>query len=1150
MPLQLHYISRLEEVIEPAVEFLCRDADLFARQRIVVPTAGAKAWLTSELAKRLGSSDAATRDGIIANVEISFPGAITALLQPSQNGTPDAWSLDRLTFAVLKVITSRTDLGLPATFEGEPLLAARRIAGLFDSYHVRRPGMILRWEQGDPVVSPTASDVVRDGQRETPGLDAADRWQFDLWHAVRQHIGTPSPPSRMSLAHHASREPLLVAGLQSLSLHQWQCLEQLGGACDVRVLLVHPSPGLETHWGTSLPQPSRDDPRQPLRRNPDPEFVDGVDQLLPVWLAGSKELQHLLASQAATIDALPTAAAHPFPDTLLGRMQRTIASGGEAVAHDHTSHDRSVGIHRCHSLSRQAEVLHDALLQAFDEIEGLEPHDIVIVSPCIEKAAPHLEAVFQRTVKGQDADGGKASITLPLVVADRGIREVNEAADLLINLLALPGSRCSVDDMLGVAGHPLVRVHFDVGDDDTALWADLTARTQIRWGLDGGHRARRGLELATFADLHTWKLGLEGMLLGATLPDAPPRPELGGVVPLAGLDPADIPAIATLVRIIDVIRTLEVVTEVGRPAAEWCDAIETAMVGLCGAECPQLAEPLAQLRRLREAAAGTAAETTPVPFDDVRQLLGSWFEDKPGRQPLRTGAITATSMVPLRSVPFRVVCVIGYDDGAVGVAEMEGDDLVGRQQLVGDVDPRTDERRALLDCLLAARDRLVITCNGRNIKNNQPLPLVTPLEELVDLAVRHGVDRKKLDEPSGIEVGHPRHHLSPKNFESGGVQKGVIWSHDADAAKVSQLVGASDGGNDAAGKTPGDTPATATSAAGATPPGEPAETPIHPVIELSILERMVVDPLRLYLEKTLGIDTWRSDEQATPATFPLTLEKHVVRALTLELLHAIVADPRAEAAWVQSVRQSGRLPVGPHGDRQLEEIVQLAQGLSAALATHALDLASLVTMPLSAIDLGGCQLVGHVSGVLPSSRQLVIVTARESDKDSYGRPLHMAALQLLAAQAAGVDVTHATIISRRDTWKPGALKPATKKNPGPTLMDAWQVRVIRLANELAHPRSAADRLRETVGLAHEAMVSPRPAFGKVVTCSPDSRTRDFKEYVGGDFYPRTSEAIMFGVSPTFEDVFERHPARIAFLDRFRRLLQPGYVSVAEGYRLT
>ena len=93
-------------------------------------------------------------------------------------------------------------------------------------------------------------------------------------------------------------------------------------------------------------------------------------------------------------------------------------------------------------------------------------------------------------------------------------------------------------------------------------------------------------------------------------------------------------------------------------------------------------------------------------------------EEIPGRQPLRTGAVTATSMVPVRSVPFKVVCILGYDDGVTGSGESESDDLTTRQQFIGDVDPRIDSRRAFLDAVLAAEERFIVTCNGRSTKNN------------------------------------------------------------------------------------------------------------------------------------------------------------------------------------------------------------------------------------------------------------------------------------------------------------------------------------------------------------------------------------------------------------------------------------------------
>jgi exonuclease V gamma subunit len=104
MPLSIEYVRSLEDVINPTLQFLSRPIDLFARQRIVVPTAGAKAWLMAELAKRLGVSGELTGDGIVANVEFLYPGAISKLLLDGTRPDIDLWQVDYLAFTILKVL--------------------------------------------------------------------------------------------------------------------------------------------------------------------------------------------------------------------------------------------------------------------------------------------------------------------------------------------------------------------------------------------------------------------------------------------------------------------------------------------------------------------------------------------------------------------------------------------------------------------------------------------------------------------------------------------------------------------------------------------------------------------------------------------------------------------------------------------------------------------------------------------------------------------------------------------------------------------------------------------------------------------------------------------------------------------------------------
>ena len=1168
MTLKISYVEHLEDILAPVREFLSRDGDLFSRPRIVVPNAGTKAWLWNGLAKTLGASTGGEGsgrqpvDGIVANVEISYPGTILALLQPPRAIEPDPWSFDRLTFTVLDVITGpgAPALGIPFDVGREPLLTARRVAGFFDNYHVRRPGMIRAWERDEenPVLEPTANDEQRNGLAVPKGLREEDRWQFRLWREVRRRIGRPSPPSRMSVVHDTSREPLLVAGLQSLTLSQLTCLEALAEECHVEATLVHPSSGLRKLWAddgqTPLPGALRD---MPLEKHRDPVFPVGVDPLLPVWLSGARELQELLAARGFVVTEIPPGKRAPDDRglTLLERMQQTIARGGITASNgSEPGSDRSLTIHRCHSLSRQAEVLHDVLLQAFSEMPDLEPHDVAIVSPCLEKAAPHLQAVFQRAVVGRHPQSNASPqhehrITLPLVVADRGLRETSEAADLLMALLTIPGSRAAVSEVFAVAGHPLVRKHFGLDDDTLTTWADLVGRTAVRWGLDSGHRSRAGLELDQNPEIHTWKLGLERMLLGATLPDAPACPELGGVVPLDELETTDLARVAKLVHILGILRDSEAGAAEPRPVAAWCDAIEQALVDLCGEECPQLAEPLGHLRRLRQAAAGGTGGNVPVPFADVRGLLSTWLDETTGRQPLRTGAITATSMVPLRSVPFKVICVIGYDDGAVGASEADGDDLVGRQDLVGDVDPRVDMRRSLLDCVVAAGRRLVITCNGRNSKSNKRVPLVTPLAELVDFAVRHGVTRPALDALSGIEIDHPRHHLSRRNFEDQGVEATGFWSHDGIARDVLDTIEKTRRLRKAEPQPHGGKAATSTPTAAA-PAGSTPD-----LIDLALLERLVRDPLRLYLAETLGIDTWRDEDEPIPATLPLTLPTKRARGLTTELLAAIFGknDRATEAitqTWVEAKRTSGILPLGRHVQRQVDEIVALARGLATGLSKKCIDLHGLESRNLADINQSGrYRLVGLLPGIAADGERLVVETPKKVGNDEYDRPLHRAALHLIIARGLGLPAESVTIISRHGDWKLGKLKPIGVRNPEPRPADAWQSRVVTLAPELMPRAAAARRLDELVALMQEAVREPRPAFNKVLTTTASGREAEFENAVKNEYYWRSSECALFGVGPSFADVFTAHPERIKFLDEFQRLITPEHTN-GGNYKVT
>jgi len=62
-----------------------------------------------------------------------------------------------------------------------------------------------------------------------------------------------------------------------------------------------------------------------------------------------------------------------------------------------------------------------------------------------------------------------------------------------------------------------------------------------------------------------------------------------------------------------------------------------------------------------------------------------------------------------------------------------GFDLLGQHPATGDRSPRDDDRHLFLEALLAARDALIVTWNGRSIRDNTDLPPAVPVGELLDV---------------------------------------------------------------------------------------------------------------------------------------------------------------------------------------------------------------------------------------------------------------------------------------------------------------------------------------------------------------------------------------------------------------------------------
>ena len=1105
MPLSIQYVTSLDAVVDEAVEFLSQPTDLFTSYKIVIPTIGARSWLADKLARRLGSTATGLGDGIVAGVDFSYPGSLS-LLVGSYEYENDPWSVQRLTFAVLDVITKSRDYEWLIQQAGGPLLAARRIADRFDHYHFRRPGMILGWEDGKPALAPMAEEMNGADNEFIIPLSRSDRWQFDLWRLIRTAIDQPSPPVRDRNAEGPVPSAVLIAGLEALSLQQTEVLKKLsslkgenGECCDVRALLVHPSPSLQAQWEQMAPALT---PGYLPKKQEIDSAQDG-DPLVTSWLRGTQETQMLLASQGFLPKHMVQheSAVSKQSGSLLRSIQQTITAGSIG-ADTLCKADDSLLVHRCHDLSRQAEVIHDALLHSFKHLDNLAPHEILIVSPRISDLAPHLEAVFSRKLTE-----GNCTIELPLVIADRGIREVSDGAELLIALLKLIGSRCSVDDMLAVATHRLVQSHYGLDDNAIEVWQRCIERTRIRWGIDGPRRRRDGLDQPGLA-AHTWWQGLERMLLGILLPDGTPEAALGGVVPLTGVDTADIESIALLLSIVRVIDALDCLVNNDQSVGVWCDHFEQTLIQLIGDEAEELETVIYELDQLRR-----VATETKVPYHDIKTILITTLTAAVGHQPLRTGAITATSMIPLRAVPFRVICVAGFDEDVTETAASDHENLVERQQLLGDSDPRVNLRRGFLDCVLSAQDQLIITCTGMSVSTNATLPLVTPLAEFIDFIGRHGVPLWDWngEQFSNVEVFHPRHACSQRNFRVSEIRPDIIWSHDQKALHVATALGE--------------------------PPhpimAEPISAAPRTLIELSSLSAFMCDPLWPFVRETLAINPWRNDDVEIPATLPLMLSTYEQRELRDNYIQGYITSEKSEEfeeSWTQAVRADGDVPIWGFGEAAIEEITGFAQAVVEQTDEDGLPLIKRQAERVR-VEANDVQISGTLEFCQDDPMSLILLHPSAKNATQFRRSKYLALAQLLVAMVAGLPAKRAYVYSQHEKWSPGAVD--DKGKPRKVVM----VREVTLEDRI-NRQDSQHLIEKLCSLYQQAAVSAYSSFGKTAAdflTDPKKSRKSFSSFITYASYENSLEVVVHGRSPVFDDVYSDVKKQKAFFNQYLAL---------------
>jgi exodeoxyribonuclease V gamma subunit len=1102
--LHLHRAERADRLADALATILSSPpSDPFTADVIAVPTRGMERWLTQRLSARLGAS-IGRADGVCANIDFPFPGrliggaiAVASGVEPDD----DPWPPERSVWPLLAVAEE---------CRGEPWLAnlaghlggqrrfgqLRLIADLFDHYGIRRPGMLRAWARGERV------DAAGDP------LASAACWQPELWCRLRARIGSDSPAERLDRAcARLSEDPSLLElpdrlslfGLTRIPASYGRALSALAAGRDVHLFLLHPSPAL---W-REVADATRDDPIADRARDTTARLAR--NRLLRSWGADSRELQLVLNAAGEHEDHHHEGTAAQY-ETLLHRIQADVVANnpppGPPLRDQFDQRlelaptDLSVTIHACHGPARQVEVLREAVMHLLAEDPTLEPRDVIVMCPDIETFAPLVQAIFgsASTTPEPIDEREPGRVDLRVRLADRSLRQTNPILAAVARLIELAELRLTASQLLDLAASEPVRRRFRFGDDDLARIQDWIVECGIRWGLDAAHRVSYRLEELPAG---TWRAGLKRLLLGVAMSESG-RQQFGQVLPLDDVESGDIELTGRFAEFVERVGVALDSFEGAQTASSWAAAISEAADSLTDTTDRDAWQRYELRTLLAEvvAEAGGAADTATIELAEVRSLLRHRLAGRPTRANFRTGHLTVCTLVPMRSVPHRVVCLLGLDDGAFPRrTARDGDDLLLDAPLVGDRDPRTEDRQLLLDALLAAEDRLLVLYSGADERTNAPRPPAVPVGELLDTIDRTArvgdADGRARDR---VTVRHPLQPFDPLNFEPGTLVPGTRWGFDRSALEGARAL---------------------TGPREAPPPFLPTPLPDRSPsatarIELDELIAFAERPVRAFLRQRLGISTSETDDEIEDG-LPVELDGLDRWRIGQRVLDGMLAGYDSRVCF-DAERARGALPPGKLGKPVADSLVKPLGALLGAAKPYTDADADARSVGINLLLEGGRRLTGSVSGI----HDCVLLSVQFSRLN----PRHRLAawIRLLALAAHDPDTPYETVTIGRAPNRSYAEVAVARIPP----LDGGRQRAL---SELAALVELRDRgLREPLPIAPNSSA----AYAAAVASGEDPVSAAEQGWVsrfrvpGEDAEPENVRA--FGASVAFAELLELPPA--------------------------
>ena len=880
-----HLIARMAQSLthkkSSPDELFNRKADL-----VIIQSRGMAKWINLELAKI---------NNISAHIEFPFIRSfISRVLKTcGYSSEDDLWDRETLTWRIFSTLPKleRNHEIIRKYIQANDARRhqlAEQLASLFDEYMIYRQEWLQSWSQDK-------KHFFFNAEGKRVGLDSPhEDWQMELWNELcraeknsfQEALQKFIQSNQLSAEQLYLPEKISIFGITNMPPVFIRFFEKLSEVCQVDLYYFSPC---EAYWGDLKSE------RKLFKRELEDEIPGLPHALLKSWGLLGRDFLNLLLSETQFDD-------EPYFDPIHEQSSLATLQVGILEMHEEfespLENDHSITINSCHNARRELEVLHDYLIKTLRDNPDILPHEIVVMAPQIQDYAPHIKNIF----------GHPHDFPIDFSISDQEVT-ASPLVSSFNKILALPKTRLTANDILDILENPDILRRFQLRIEDLPLIREWVESSGIRWGKDAEFRAE--LELPEF-EQNSWQFGFDRLMAGYAFDDellfmdSLVEPTREGV--LLGRFKT---AVDKLFNLHDRLKQSQFTIE------KWCDFL-LGLLEDCFDQNSDNSNEYTVITRSIESLRTSSQQAKikeRIGSDIIIKALSSSFAEQSSSHGFIKKGITFCSLLPMRSIPVKIVCMLGLNEGEYPrINRRSGFDLMSKYWRQGDRTMNLDDRYLFLESLLSARKQFYVSYHGLNEKDNSVIPPSIILDEFIEY-LKHVI-------PGFAVTEHPLQAFSNDYF-TGKLESFSQLHYRAALAKLTSR------------EKPLEVPVSNTAL---DYPKDFFDQQGSTQITLKELSDFFKHPAKSFLKLQLGTTLWQEELCELPDNEPFdkpdNLKQFTIRQ---DFIHQLLTQPdpeEAKEALLKRCIASGDFRHGIEGREDFQKIFQEASDLSQELLNY------------------------------------------------------------------------------------------------------------------------------------------------------------------------------------------------------------------------